>query len=315
MKKALSFLFIFFGFSIPGHPQITIGSTVLNYLKKLLFFLIITLHLLLLGVVDTDAQTWQWARGSYIHDTTVYGGGAHVSRSATDSYGNIYQAVTFQGDSVTFGSYTVSGGPFGLYYGALVKYDSTGNVIWAKKIAQIGQINHINIDNANNIYLTGIFTTPTLTLSTGTLSRVGLYYNYVLIKCNSSGNIIWAKNNGATWDGMDVKTDAQCNVYLGGDFAGTIYYGADSFVHAGTISENDVLILKYDSSGNYLWGKQAGAVFRARAMSLCLDNKKNIYISGYNYGPFTFAGDTLSSGPFDVNFLLKYDSSGTPQWG
>lgn len=263
----------------------------------------------------TSAQPWNWARAAVVHETTAFEGGTHAPATATDKWGNVFEIVTFYGDSVSFGSHTIiPGGAPGVYHGALVKYDSTGSVCWAKYIAEIASTDHITMDRASNIYITGRFSTPTLTLSSGVYTRMGATTNYFLIKFDSSGNIIWAKTNGITWDGVDVKTDKQCNVYLAGDFGGTIYYGTDTFTHGPY--GNDVMLLKYDSSGSYVWGRAVGAG-HSRALSLAIDPEKNAYICGYYGAPFVFAGDTArlsgTSGYFD-NYLLKYDSSGTPKW-
>ena len=72
---------------------------------------------------------------------------------------------------------------------------------------------------------------------------------------------------------------------------------------------NDIFLLKYNSSGTLLWRKQRGSAYDDLSQGIDTDSSGNVYLTGYTEGDLT--GD--SSGDADF-FLAKYNSSGTVQW-
>lgn len=85
--------------------------------------------LILLRSIDTIAQSggWQWGRSPYYLGPDV--GATSVT---TDIFGNVYVIGFFNSSTIIFGTDTLVN-PFPSYGGIyLVKYDSFGNVLWAK---------------------------------------------------------------------------------------------------------------------------------------------------------------------------------------
>ena len=70
------------------------------------------------------AQNWLWTKAAV---------GSNVDEGkavSTDPSGNIYVTGLFYGPSITFGSYSLANvGGQDIY---VVKYDASGNVLWAK---------------------------------------------------------------------------------------------------------------------------------------------------------------------------------------
>ncbi|GAI21421.1 unnamed protein product, partial [marine sediment metagenome] len=101
-----------------------------------------------------------------------------------------------------------------------------------------------------------------------------------------------------TWGGSDydnghkIALDSSGNIYITG---ATASYGAGSF---------DVVLLKYNSSGNLQWSKIWGGPNNDTGDGIALDNLGNIYITGA----------TSYETNLDDVFLLKYDSSGNLLW-
>ncbi len=119
---------------------------------------------------------------------------------------------------------------------------------------------------------------------------VGVDYDVILVKYNSNGDQQW----NVTWDdgrneyGYDVALDSQGYVYVAGS-NGTTY---PTF---------DVLLLKFNSSGDQEWIRTWDSGDYDAGWALKIDNANNIYIAGQT----TSVGDLL---------LLKYDSFGVYQW-
>ncbi len=168
----------------------------------------------------------------------------------------------------------------------LVKYDSSGNLLWDKawggseRDLGIG----IALDDSGNAFIMG------WTLSYGAGSE-----DVFLLKYNSSGNLLWNK----TWGGSgyeyayEIALDASGNTFITGV---TSSYGA---------GHSSVFLLKYDPSGNLLWDKTWGGSSGETGRELAIDASGNVYITG----------ETASFGAgYSDAFILKYDSSGNLLW-
>src|ERR1700753_2209030 len=108
------------------------------------------------------AQTpnWQWVKSAGGADDDTGGG------IVTDAAGNSYVTGTFTSASIIFGTYTLTNTPgFGnpatdLF---IVKYDPSGNVVWAKNYGGtsaaygVASGKGIALDGSGNIYVTGIY--------------------------------------------------------------------------------------------------------------------------------------------------------------
>jgi hypothetical protein len=141
--------------------------------------------------------------------------------------------------------------------------------------AESGQ--SISVDNLGNAYVAG-FTAS----------------NHVLItKYNSSGIIQWQRTltgSGSEY-GFGIKVDASGNVYV---------CGSTSSAGAGS---DDILIVKYTSSGSIQWQKVLGSAGIESGLAITVDSSGYIYLTGY----------TNSSGSNDI-LIVKYDSTGSIQW-
>jgi len=116
----------------------------------------------------------------------------------------------------------------------------------------------------------------------------------------------WTQQFGtSTGDyGYAITVDSSNNVFV----TGTTYGELDGNTNLG---QSDAYVIKYSSSGNRIWTRQAGSVLNDIVTDIVSDNMGNIYITGYTYGGFD--GNTYLGGDTDA-FLAKYDSSGTKQW-
>lgn len=117
--------------------------------------------------------------------------------------------------------------------------------------------------------------------------------------------VTWTREFGTSNidGGTGVTVDGTGNVYVIG-YTGGILPGQTS------AGERDVIVRKYDSSGNELWTRQFGTGAFDSGYGVATDGAGNIYIAGYTGG--TLPGQT-SGGSYDA-FVRKYDSSGNEQW-
>lgn len=235
---------------------------------------------------------------------------------SADDYGNVYLAGDFYSDSISFGSSLLVNPVSGTSNGYLIKYDSSGDVLWAKDLG--GKTNDyvsgVSTDHSGNVYVTGYFTGDSLVLDNTVLHQSGVD-NVFLAKFNSSGTAIWANSEGGTGtDGPSaVTTDSLGNIFITGYFSSaTMTFGT---VTLSSPYMNNAFVTKYDSSGNVRWAKYFGGNNPgSAATSLSADASGNVYVTGYYIDTIAIGNNTLVAVGQQNIFVTKYDSSGTVSW-
>jgi len=143
---------------------------------------------------------------------------------AVDGSGNVYVTGNSWGGYETQNDY------------ATIKYDSSGNQLWARRYNGPGNDEDyaydIAVDASGNAYVTG-FSSPNETTA-----------DCLTIKYNLDGNELWVRryNGPANLDdgGNALALDSSGNVFVTG---GSVGIG----------THDDYLTIMYDSSGNELW--------------------------------------------------------------
>jgi len=130
----------------------------------------------------------------------------------------------FWSPTITFGSTTLTNaGGYDMY---IVKYDASGNVLWAKNPGGYGlEVRSIVADPAGSgdTYVTGCFSDTTITFGSTTLvnSNNNTSTDIFLVKYDGAGDVEWAKSaEGINPDqAFSVAADAYGNVYVAGYFS------------------------------------------------------------------------------------------------
>ncbi len=233
---------------------------------------------------------------------------------ATDNDGNVFLTGYFYSPTIIFGTDTLkNAGNVGDIF--IVKFDSSGKVLWAKREGAVAlEIPHaIHIDDNNNIVVAGRFSSNSITFGTTTLLQAGSM-DVFIVKYNSAGEILWAKGagGGSNDEGYSLSSDPSGNIYLAGYFTQPSNFGSVKLTSAGI---SDMFLAKYDPDGNVLWAKSAGGKGDDRATGLQTDVLGNSYITGF------FTNDSISFGQvvipndsIDNSFIAKYDTDGNVIW-
>jgi hypothetical protein len=264
------------------------------------------------SLLACKGQTWLWGREGIPLDSV----GSDILSDHTlviDKNGNAYITGIMAG--IQFGTLAA---PYGTP--TIIKYNANGNVIWLKQASPIGTFGFgygysIALDGAGNIYLTGNFG-DTIAFGTNVLRASG--YCMFVAKYDSNGNVIWARQAtetiGTESYGNAIAVDYAGNAYITGNFIDTVHFA--SFTLIDTLNE-DVYTVKYDSSGNVLWAKQAqgsGSISGGIGYSIASDKQGNAYVTGLFTGVVAFASDTLSTAGSANMFLCKYYANGKVDW-
>jgi len=239
---------------------------------------------------------------------------------AIDNLGNVVITGQFTG-TATFGGYTLHSTNNNTNVFTAKLNGSTGSFMWAK--SGVGGHTDIGLgvacDLSGNVYVTGQFS-DTITFDNPHYSP---FYNAIfVIKYNSSGTEQWfTKAGGGTLNiATSIAVDKSSNVYITGNFTGTLTFYANVIATLTNTYPNRIFVAKYDLSGNLKWDVADGSTNGVNSNSISLDGSGNPYImgnfecifNGYadHYGQGTFN----SVGKWDIYVAEYSSSSGAWQW-
>jgi len=163
----------------------------------------------------------------------------------------------------------------------MLKYSKNGDLAWSRTYGtgDYEWTYDVSTDINGDVYVCGYWV------------AYGGNPDVLLAKVDMAGNLLWAKTWGGPGSerayGLTVASEA---VYVVGY--------TDSFGAGG----EDVLLLKYDASGNVIWSRTWVGSEDDHASALCLDKQGNIYVAGGTY--------SFGAGHQDA-LILKYDAEGT----
>ena len=257
------------------------------------------------------------------------GGGSAARDMTTDAAGNSYLLDTFCGSSFTMGGITVAGAGGANHCNiVVVKITAAGDVAWIQTLLGSATQNwgeSIAVDGSGNVFITGFFDGTTLTSGTFVLNQQSITNNDTfIIKFNSAGVIQWGKVLGGMstqYLRADYAVDLVvngANVYV----VGLIYGGATVTFDAQSVtasSSNDLYVAKLSSSsGTAEWLRSYPTSNIYLKNNAIADDLGNIYVAAtFNVANVTFGPlspiTNANAGTDDI-FVLKINSSGTPQW-
>jgi len=271
-------------------------------LTLLIFFILIIPELL-----KSQAPSWQWAAGGSGSSSE------NVNSITSDATGNVYATGFFYSTTIVFGTYTLTNS--GNYDFFIVKYNSAGNVVWAKSGGGIYDDagSSIALDGAGNVYVTGYFYSPMISIGTLSLTNVGVGDAFVL-KFDASGNEIWMTGIGDVNDenGNGISADNAGNIYVTGFFQSpSLSVGSTTLSNAGN---TDIFLIRLDNNGNPVWAKSAQGSAADAGKSVTVDATGNIYVCGYYSANAAFDSYSLTSTGSTDAFVAKYDGSGNAIW-
>ncbi len=276
-----------------------------------------TILLFLLLPTLTFAQTpdWAWAKSAGTI-SNEYGNAV-----CTDADGNAYITGTFQGSSITFGSYVLHNTNAGTLDIFVVKYDANGNVLWAKSGGGTNRDLPYGIctDSRGNVCVTGYFQSSSL--SFGGITHINGSDNpgerdIFIVKYDTNGNLQWSKSFVGNRDDFSysICSDADSNIYITGSFGygnSILVFETDTLRNSG---QYDAYIAKLNASGNLLWVKKANSLGWDEGIAICTDRNNNVYVTGLFQGYLTFGGDTILGSQDNAVLITKYDALGNELW-
>lgn len=258
------------------------------------------------------------AQGNVMWAKRIGGTGGNMSDRPEfvniDKDDNIYVSGEFN-TNITFDTITLTTGGPHIDNIFLAKYDSQGNILWAKNIGsksvEVKGSSIIKDSTTTNeyLYLAGEYFGTVLFDGTTLTSRG--QSDVFLAKYNSSGVMQWIRSAGASEgdECTDITTDNN-GTYLTGSYMNmTTFDNINLNSHGG----KDIFIAKYNHSGDIAWAKTIGGYEYENGGVLTTNSQGNILVTGHYYGPTYFDDKVLEEGYGDI-FLANYSTSGTVNW-
>ncbi|WP_437627823.1 hypothetical protein [Sorangium sp. So ce1151] len=176
------------------------------------------------------------------------------------------------------------------------------------------ELNAIAFDRSGNLGTTGIAQTR-INLGGDDL-RPGEGMDVVAGKFDASGSHVFSKVFGDRSDqrGDSVAFDSECNMILGGSFAGAMDLGG-----APLSGDRSLFVAKLDGAGNHIWSKRLGGAsgMEPAFLFVAVDPATNdIVLAGKFKGTIDLGGEPMTS-PSDGQrpaFVAKLNASGQHLW-
>jgi hypothetical protein len=216
------------------------------------------------------------------------------------SDGIVYLFATLT-DSALFDGITIAAG------GCLAKFTSNGNCFSVRDITPPMQVKP-NIGFLEKDLIMYANFRQTFEIDTATLVSNG-DYDIFISRADSNGSIKWIKQFGfgSTDVISQVAIDNSNNIYVVAGFNDSISFDGHIFYN----TTNDILLLKFNEDGNFIWGRQTNANGNIEsANSIAVDGEGNCYITGLFSSSASFGAYTISTTNLFDMFLARYSTNG-----
>jgi len=263
-----------------------------------------------LAVYDTQGNLL-WATSAGQSDPN------RITALASDTTGHIIAVGSFTGSTIAFGNVSLSN--VGYADAFVVKYDPTGTPLWALSIAGSSweEATSVATDSSGNIYLTGSFESPTLTVGPFQLQNASSTgtKDIFLIKLSPQGQVLWAQAfGGPDNDGSQAIAISPTN-----EIAITGFFNSPSLsigsTTLSTVGRGDLFIAKFDPNSQPLWAKSAGGPDYELPYSIAFTPNGHIVAVGTFWSSsLTFDHQTCPLQGSNDLFIAMYSPTGQLLW-
>ncbi len=199
----------------------------------------------------------------------------------------------------------------------IAKYDNTGQLIWVKKLG--GYARSFSIDNANNIFIAASFSGNVKVENTSITSTGNddIWFG----KFNTSGNLSWVRRiYGSNGDEtpISIAISHDNKILLNGRINGVCNFeGGGVISNSGGSSNEDMFLVKYDTTGTFVWSRQFSASISSESAtkSIAVNSSGEIVLTGIFSGNLNIGTTMLASNGSTDAFVAKLNSdASTTVW-
>lgn len=230
---------------------------------------------------------------------------------AVSPSGNVYGIGETTSQNMKFGNITLPT-TFGQQDFFVARYDSTGGIIWAKRVG--GNQNDWGRSitwQERNVYIESSFQSSSVNAMGIIVNRIGVS-DLLFAKIDEMGNALWAKSLAGNFSASRITIDSSETLYATGEYYNKyVNLGSNTLVNADTVNGTaDIFIIKIDTSGAIKWATGVGGATDDISRSIISIAGSVIYVSGWFSSPSISFGTNLlnNNGLIDL-FLSKLDNS------
>ena len=284
-------------------------------ISRLLFATTWSLFLFMLILNPVHAQQWQWVKTAGgpegVNTSQIKDGGNDIEIAQN---GNLLLTGFYSGTGV-FDTISIPGS--GTSNAFIARYDSIGNVLWAKGVMG-GDVTGVSVkeNSMGDVFLLGefsdsaIFGTDTTLVSSNNPWQSELFF----AKYDASGNFLWAKkssvNTQSNHQAVDFEINGQNDMYLCARVSGPVQLDT---ILISSPSGNS-LLAKFNANGDALWAKVIIDNHNESMLDMSLDPFNNVFVAGYYQYNMVIDGTYYLGSTTSDPFIMKLDSSGNFNW-
>lgn len=214
-------------------------------------------------------------------------------------------------DSGCFGEYSID------FF--LVSLTSEGNFKWCKAYGGVGteDLEKIAIDANNNVLLIAGFQAD-IDIE-GTIYTSAGYSQVMILKFDANGILLLTYDFPSLGRGLAINCDNLGNFYAATWFIGTVDFDPGGGVaNVSSSGSADIAIIKFNSSGTFLWVKTFAGFQHKNMLDLIIDSNGDILTLGYFEGSCDFDPGPGTNTQFSVGladtYIAKLNSAGNLLW-
>ncbi|HRG18608.1 MAG TPA: T9SS type A sorting domain-containing protein [Flavobacterium lutivivi] len=236
-----------------------------------------------------------------------------ITSLSIDTLGNIYVAGSCADFNASFGGVIYQ--PMFSYTTYLSKYNPNGVVQWVKYVEDVTcPTPKVVSRGEDEVYFSSNLFDNFSIGGVATEGPVNGTNDFFLAKFNHNGDVQWIREvpgSGGVTPGKikSLSIDNQGNCYFGGQTRGTIVWNTNTTTYTQSLYE-DIILLKYDTSGNLIWAKTAGGNAYERVDSISAAADGSVFLTGMATQNIQFdEHQIVSSGFLYYPYLAKLDTT------
>jgi hypothetical protein len=211
----------------------------------------------------------------------------------------------------------------------LSKFDKDGNFLWVRVWGSTGDeaAQALAVDNAGKVYVTGEFEGMVdFDPGDGVDEHTSNGGNGVFLSnFDSDGAFLWARTwaceVGAIGIGYGVATDGLGNVFVTGEFGGTVDFdpGPGEEIQSGKPNGGNLFLIKFAPNGDFIWARTWATAAGSSGMSLDVDvdSSGESFTTGNYDGTVDFdpgVGEDIHTTIHAAVSLVSFDQDGNYRW-
>jgi len=232
---------------------------------------------------------------------------------AVDASGNVYVTGHFS-KIASFGTNIfISNGTEDVF---VLKYDSVGNLLWARRGGGSGHEFGLGITAGSNFCCVAGTYQNVATFSGNNITAAGGYDTFIA-KYDGAGVLQWIRSAGGIGhdQALSIAADNLGCFRVTGYFSSALASFGDITLTNASLFYTDVFVSNYDPAGNLLWATRLGGTESEQGVAVTTDSAGNSFVTGFfsSTNLSTIPGNLTNRGGSDV-FVAKLDILGSLEW-